>query len=364
MSAGPSPMSSCSMTPTAGSGPPRCRPRRADPVEGALNGIAPYPAGERRRKAARSASSVTAPPSPPICWWRGRARAPLSSPPRDSATSWRSARCRATTAPISTISSLPTRRLWYRERCGARRPSVCSSTARWPSRSRRRRRRLIADGLESEKVEAVAVCFINSHANPAHERRMLETLRRRLDGRFVTASCDVNPEMFEYERTSTTVINAMLGPKCGRYFRTFRDRRERGGCPRRCALHAVEWRPRQARGGGAPAGIAAGIRARRRRHRGGEALPAPGPRQCHHRRHGRHHLRRVPGARRPRRDAQHRARCTATPCASPPSTSNRSAPAAARSPGSTMAAASMWGRKAPAPIRAPPATAAAAPIPR
>ena len=89
----------------------------------------------------------------------------------------------------------------------------------------------IADGLESEKVEAVAICFINSHANPAHERQMLETLRRRLDGRFVTASCDVNPEMFEYERTSTTVINAMLGPKCGRYFRTFRDRVSEAGVP-------------------------------------------------------------------------------------------------------------------------------------
>jgi len=89
----------------------------------------------------------------------------------------------------------------------------------------------VADGLAGEDVEAVAVCLINSHANPEHERRMLETLRQRLGGRFVTASCDVNPEMFEYERTSTTVINAMLGPRCSHYFRTFRDRVSAAGVP-------------------------------------------------------------------------------------------------------------------------------------
>lgn len=79
----------------------------------------------------------------------------------------------------------------------------------------------LADRIEASDIEAVAVCLMHSYVNPAHERRVVEILRRRLPDRFVTASCDVNPELMEYERTSTTVINAMLGPVCSRYIRSF-----------------------------------------------------------------------------------------------------------------------------------------------
>lgn len=79
----------------------------------------------------------------------------------------------------------------------------------------------LADRIAASGIEAVAVCLMHSYVNPAHERRVVETLRRRLPDRFVTASCDVNPELMEYERTSTTVINAMLGPVCSRYIRSF-----------------------------------------------------------------------------------------------------------------------------------------------
>jgi N-methylhydantoinase A len=75
----------------------------------------------------------------------------------------------------------------------------------------------IADQIVGSDIEAVAVCFLNSYANPEHERRAGQILRERLPGRFVTLSVDVLPEIREYERTSTTVINAYVGPIVGRY---------------------------------------------------------------------------------------------------------------------------------------------------
>jgi N-methylhydantoinase A len=61
-----------------------------------------------------------------------------------------------------------------------------------------------------ENIEAVAICFINSYRNPAHEKRAEAILRERFPQLRVTASYAVLPEMKEYERTSTTVVNAYL----------------------------------------------------------------------------------------------------------------------------------------------------------
>jgi N-methylhydantoinase A len=74
-----------------------------------------------------------------------------------------------------------------------------------------------AERLRDEDVEAVAVCLLHSYANPAHERRVGEILQQALPGVFVTLSVDVLPEIREYERTSTTVINAYVGPPVKRY---------------------------------------------------------------------------------------------------------------------------------------------------
>lgn len=75
----------------------------------------------------------------------------------------------------------------------------------------------LAAMIRASDVEAVAVSFLHAHVNPQHEREAVEILRRLLPDRFICASHDVNPEVMEYERTSSTVINAMLGPVCGRY---------------------------------------------------------------------------------------------------------------------------------------------------
>lgn len=71
--------------------------------------------------------------------------------------------------------------------------------------------------LVDEGVEAVAVCYINSFINAAHERRTVEILQDKFPEILVTASCDVLPEMKEYERTSTTVVNAYLLVEMRRY---------------------------------------------------------------------------------------------------------------------------------------------------
>ncbi len=75
----------------------------------------------------------------------------------------------------------------------------------------------LADRLGSERVEAVAICLINSFVNPRHEQIVGRFLDERLPGCFVTLSSDVLPEIREYERASTTVINAYVGPPVSRY---------------------------------------------------------------------------------------------------------------------------------------------------
>lgn len=77
---------------------------------------------------------------------------------------------------------------------------------------RRALRRLLEHGMES-----VAVCLLHSFANPAHERSIRDILRREAPGLHVSLSSDVLPEMREYERTSTTVINAYVQPVVKRY---------------------------------------------------------------------------------------------------------------------------------------------------
>jgi N-methylhydantoinase A len=83
--------------------------------------------------------------------------------------------------------------------------------------------------LKAENIESIAICFLNSHINPAHERKAFERLKEITNEAFVTASIEVNPEIMEYERTSTTVMNAILGPRCGQYARTFERRVREAG---------------------------------------------------------------------------------------------------------------------------------------
>jgi len=73
-------------------------------------------------------------------------------------------------------------------------------------------------------VEAVAVCYLHSYRNPRHERATGRLLGRRMPGAYVSLSCDVLPQIKEYERVWTTVVNAYVGPALGRYLTRLEER--------------------------------------------------------------------------------------------------------------------------------------------
>jgi N-methylhydantoinase A len=77
--------------------------------------------------------------------------------------------------------------------------------------------RAIARELKDAGIVAVAICFLHSYANPAHERRVEEILAEEAPDLLVTISSDVSPLYREFERTSTTVMNAYVMPGVAHY---------------------------------------------------------------------------------------------------------------------------------------------------
>ena len=84
--------------------------------------------------------------------------------------------------------------------------------------ARRAVRRLLDEG-----VEAIAICLVNSYANPVHERLVAEVAGELAPDLPCCTSFDVLPEIKEYERTSTTVVNAYVLPIVERYLETLRE---------------------------------------------------------------------------------------------------------------------------------------------
>jgi len=78
--------------------------------------------------------------------------------------------------------------------------------------------------LKDQGVEAVAVCFMNSFANPDHERRAAEIVRRRLPDAYLSVSTEVLPSIRFYPRVSTTVLNSYVGPVLRRYLESLTRR--------------------------------------------------------------------------------------------------------------------------------------------
>ncbi|MGH2380437.1 MAG: hydantoinase/oxoprolinase family protein [Candidatus Limnocylindria bacterium] len=81
-----------------------------------------------------------------------------------------------------------------------------------------------AERLRQQGVEAVAIGFLHSYANPEHERRASELAREALPDVYVTTSHEILPVWREYERFSTTVVSAYCGPVVERYLRTLEGR--------------------------------------------------------------------------------------------------------------------------------------------
>ncbi|MFQ5682730.1 MAG: hydantoinase/oxoprolinase family protein [Candidatus Binatia bacterium] len=78
--------------------------------------------------------------------------------------------------------------------------------------------------FREEKVEAIAICFLHSYINPVHEKWALEICRREMPGIYVTASHEVLPVYREYERFSTTVVSAAVGPITEQYLTALTNR--------------------------------------------------------------------------------------------------------------------------------------------
>lgn len=89
--------------------------------------------------------------------------------------------------------------------------------------------RRVAHLIRRRGIETVAVCLVNSHANPEHEGRVKEILEKELEGVSISTSSEVLPEIFEHERFSTTVANAVLSPLMGDYTRRLAERMKEGG---------------------------------------------------------------------------------------------------------------------------------------
>ena len=88
---------------------------------------------------------------------------------------------------------------------------------------------VLVDALRGEKIEALAISFLNSYVNPAHEQAAAETLRKLLPGVFVTTGAELTREWHEFERTATVAANAYVGPQVSRYIADFDGELRAGG---------------------------------------------------------------------------------------------------------------------------------------
>lgn len=82
----------------------------------------------------------------------------------------------------------------------------------------------LVSALRRSGAESVAICFLNSYVNAAHEKIVLERLRRDLPEISVCASHELQPQIQEYERTSTAVVNAYIKPVIAAYLASLEHR--------------------------------------------------------------------------------------------------------------------------------------------
>lgn len=97
--------------------------------------------------------------------------------------------------------------------------------------------RQAARELKAEGVEAIAVCFLFSYLNPQHEERAREIILEEFPEAFVTTSASVSPQFREFERFTTTAINAFVGPTVHHYITILEQRLRESGL--RAGLHIM-----------------------------------------------------------------------------------------------------------------------------
>jgi len=87
----------------------------------------------------------------------------------------------------------------------------------------------ICNDFKKENVQAVAICTLFSYLNDKHEKRIKEIVEREMPGAFVSRSSEVLPQIREYERSSTTVANAYVGPKLTVYLTNLEQKLKQDG---------------------------------------------------------------------------------------------------------------------------------------
>ena len=96
-----------------------------------------------------------------------------------------------------------------------------------------------AHTIQARGITSIAVCLLHSHVNPAHERQVAGILREELDGVSLSLSSEVLPEFREYERTSTTTLNAYVVPVASGYLERLEGRiREWSPRTRLCVMQS------------------------------------------------------------------------------------------------------------------------------
>lgn len=87
----------------------------------------------------------------------------------------------------------------------------------------------LARVLKKRGIQSIAIGFMNAYVNGSNELKVKEILEKELPGVYISASSDILPEIFEHERLSTAVINAVLGPTVGDYIKNLEGQVEELG---------------------------------------------------------------------------------------------------------------------------------------
>jgi N-methylhydantoinase A len=92
--------------------------------------------------------------------------------------------------------------------------------------------RRVVNKLKGEGVQALAVCTLFSFLNPVHERRIRDIILEEWPECYVSISSEILPQVREYERSSTTAVNAYVGPVLGRYLTNLQEKLSAAGLGR------------------------------------------------------------------------------------------------------------------------------------
>ena len=162
---------------------------------------------------------------------------------------------------------------------------------------RARQVRELAQVLKAENVDAVVVSLLHSYANPAHEEEIRDILHEMNPAWEIVISSGVIREYYEFERTSTAVVQGYLQPLVSRYAKNLLAKLDDWGFDRQTLIMQSNGGRRAGEPARQPRGLHRALGSGGRRDGGGRACGGSRLRPHHHRRHGRHQLRRRGGDR-------------------------------------------------------------------